>query len=356
MHIRFNIKGSIAYFLILIAGIVFASFYGGLLPFIILYGELLIVPISFIYIFLNYHFLYVFQELDAHRVVKGETHDLLMSFDNTGIFPIHDMQLVLHSDRCDFEGIIDGEQISIDPRKKTSLNVKTICIYGGTYYVGLKEIGFTDVFGMFTVLFNVPYTFRAIVSPKITDIADAYMDLENIVNSIGSKSDIKNEEIPGNDMRTYYPGDHLNSINWKVSARLSKLMVRIPDKQDTRRITLILEPSNVPERMQDTQFIKRRDYFLEFAVSSAWYFARRGIPVFLIYPAGKITEKQVDSYETFREFYSDVSGGLSYRSDDEKDRMHKLTEERRKPENGNGTRVIILEDEWPGKDFCIVAD
>ena len=356
MHIHFNIKNSIAYALILTAGIIFASFYGGLLPFVILYGILLLVPVSFICIVLNYHFLSVYQELDAHRVIKGEQHELFLSFDNEGILPIHDMKLILHSDRCDFDGIRNEEQISIDPFKKFNLNTKTTCIYGGTYYIGLKELGFTDVFKIFTVRFKVPYSFKAIVSPGITDIANGYMDIENTVNSIGSKSDVKFEEIPGNDMRSYYPGDHLNSINWKVSARLSRLMVRIPDRQDTRRITLFLEASNVPERMQDTEYLKRRDFFLEFAVSSVWYFARRGIPVFIVYPSGRIIEKQVDSYETFRDFYSDVSQGIYYRSDDEKYRMHKLTQERRRMGYGDETRVIILEDEWPGEDFCIIAD
>ena len=206
-----------------------------------------------------------------------------------------------------------------------------------------------------SVMFKVPYSFRAIVSPKITDSANEYLDIENILNSIGSKSEIKTEEIPGNEMREYRPGDPLKAINWKVSARLSKLAVRVPDKLDTRTVTLIMEPSNVPERMQDIEYLKRRDHFLEFCVSAVWYFARRGVPVLIIYPAGKITELQVDSYDSFPQFYNDISGGLSYRSDDEKERMHKLVQERRQAGFGNETRVIVVEDEWPGEDFCIVA-
>ncbi|MBR6485581.1 MAG: DUF58 domain-containing protein, partial [Lachnospiraceae bacterium] len=107
--------------------------------------------------------------------------------------------------------------------------------------------------------------------------------------------------------------------------------------------------------MQDMEYLRRRDYFLEFAVSAVWYFARRGIPVYVIYPAGKITERQVDSYDSFPQFYSDISGGIAYRSDDEKDRMHKLVQERRQAGDGNETRVIITEDEWPGEGFCVVA-
>lgn len=355
MRIRFNIKGSIIYITILISSIVFASFYGGLLPFALLYGILLLIPVSVIYIILNYNFLSVYQELDAHRVVKGEQHELIISFENRSILPVHDMELILHSDRCDISGIKDSDHISLEPFRKKKLTAKLSCIYGGTYEIGLKSIGFTDAFGVFTVILGVPYSFRAIVSPKITDTANGYLDIENIMNSIGSKSELRTEEIAGNDMRDYYAGDALNLINWKVSARLSKLMVRVPDKLDTRKITLILEASKVSDHYQDIELLKRRDYFLEFAVSAGWYFAKGGVAVNIIYPAGKITEKQVGSYESFLEFYNDISGGLSYRSEDERERMHKLTEDRRRTGYGNETSVIVCEDAWPGEDFCIVA-
>ena len=52
---KINIKteGLIIYLLLLVSGIVFASFYGGLLPFVILYGLLLFFPVSLLYLILN---------------------------------------------------------------------------------------------------------------------------------------------------------------------------------------------------------------------------------------------------------------------------------------------------------------
>ena len=46
---KINIKpaGLIIYIPLLISGIVFASFYGGMLPFVVLYGLLLFFPVSF---------------------------------------------------------------------------------------------------------------------------------------------------------------------------------------------------------------------------------------------------------------------------------------------------------------------
>jgi uncharacterized protein (DUF58 family) len=355
MSIRLSKKGCAAYIIALISAVVFASFYGGLLPFLLLYAVLLLIPVSIIYIVLNYRFLSVYQELDSHRIVKGESHDFTVSLDNTGILPIHDMKMILHSDRCDFDAIRDKAKISLKAKQSVKLKAKAVCLYGGAYDVGLKSVGFSDPFGIIGIELNVPYTFRAVVAPKITEIAGTYMDIENLRNSIGMKSTVNNEEIPGNDMRLYVPGDPIRSINWKVSARLDKYVVRIPDRMDTRRITLILEPVNMSAVVQDTEFLRRRDYFLEFCVSAAWYFASRGLPVKIVYPSGKITEKQIDSHESFREFYIDVAGGMIYRSEDERDRMHKLAQERRQTGYGEETNVIICEDEWPGEDFCTVA-
>ncbi|MCR5421011.1 MAG: DUF58 domain-containing protein [Lachnospiraceae bacterium] len=356
MKIRFNLTGSFIYISVLILSVIFASFYGGLLPYVLLYGNLVILPVSFVYILLNYKFISIYQEIDVHRLIKGEQHKLLISFENTGLFPVHDMELILHSDRCGFNDIKDGDVISVQAQEKSRIEAGIICLYAGTYDVGLKGVGFKDVFGIFSVSFEVPYSFRAIVSPRITDIADNFLDIENTLNSIGAKSDIKREDISGNEMRDYYPGDLLSSVNWKVSARLDKLMVRIPDKQDTRRITLYMEASYINDREWDTELIKRRDYFLEFAVSSAWYFVRKGISLTIVCPVGKITRIQMATYEDFLDFYNTLSGSVSYRSADEKERMHKLVQERGYGEDGDRIIVIISEDDVLEKDFCVIAE
>ena len=275
--------------------------------------------------------------------------------ENTGWLPIYDMEPVLYLDRCDFSGMDEKDRIRLEAKEKKKLSARATCLYAGTYETGLKGLRFFDAFGILSVTFAIPYSFRAIVSPRITDLANSYLDIENVLNSTGLKSETRREEIPGNDVRPYYPGDPISGINWKVSARFDKLAVRVPDRMDTRVITLYLKASNVPEKLKDTEYIRKRDHFLEFSVSAAFYFASRGIPVNIIYPAGKITEKTIDSYEGFLEFYNDASSGISYRSDDEYERMHKLILERRMDDALSETRVFISEEASGSEDFCLVT-
>ena len=75
MSIVFHKRGLIIYCIALALSIVFASFFGGPVSFVWLYAMLLLVPISFLYIFINYKFLSLYQEIELHKVTKGDTHN-----------------------------------------------------------------------------------------------------------------------------------------------------------------------------------------------------------------------------------------------------------------------------------------
>ena len=356
MSIQVNKARVVIYFIVISACLVFASFYGGPVSYAPLYGALLILPVSAAYIFLNFRFLRVYQEIEVHRFPKGEDHRFRAIIENAGFLPIHKMRLYTHRDRCDLYEIEDGQILSLDIREKKELISGINCKYAGSYDIGLSKAAFTDPFSIFTVVVKIPYNFRAVVSPRITDIADSYLDLENLVNSTGLKSNWMTEETPGSDLRPYQRGDALRSVNWKVSAKLSELTVRIPDKMEKRTVTILMEAANVPDNCQELEFLKKRDYFLEFIVSAAWHFAKQGVPVHLIYPSGKVNESEVDSYENFIEFYNTVADGIFYHSVEEYNKIQSLVMNRGSSWYDNNTWILIREDPEPGESHCTVCD
>ncbi len=353
MKISVNKWGLLAYAAVLAGSIVFASFYGGPVSYVWLYGLLLFIPISLIYIFLNFKFLSLYQEIEVHKVVKAETHNFRAFIENEGILPIHRMKLGLYSDRCTLFEIKEDREVSLDIRGKEELFSGISCRYAGSYDVGIDTVSFSDPFRLFEITFKIPYTFRAIVSPRITDIANKSLDLENMVNSTGFKSADMVEDIPGSDMRAYQPGDSLSSINWKISARLSQLTVRVPDSMEKRTVTILMEASNTPEKDRDIEFLKRRDFFLEFAVSAAWHFGQQRVPVKLIYPSGDMKEAVVDSYDSFMEFYNIAADGIFYSSDEEYLKFKKFVKER-SIANGMDTCILIREEPGPLEDHCTI--
>jgi uncharacterized protein (DUF58 family) len=356
LKVSISKRGTLIYLAVLAGSLVFASFYGGPVSYGLLYTVLLIIPISIIYIILNFAFLRVYQGLEVHKITKGEDHEYRTTIENEGLLPIHRMQIYLLKDRCNLYEIQDGQEISLDIHEKKELNSGISCKYAGSYDIGIEKVSFKDPFGIFTVVLSIPYSFRAIVSPRITDMADKVLELENIVNSTGLKSTRVQEDTPGSDIRPYEKGDSLKTINWKVSAKLGELMTRVPDKMEKRTVTILMEASNVPERDRDTEFLKKRDYFLEFAVSAAWHFSTQSVPVKLIYPNGNIKEDTVDSYDSFMEFYNIVADGIFYNSDSDYTQLKKLVLDHRSSPHDNDTFIIIKEDPQPSEDHILICD
>ena len=151
MGISINVKSLILYIAVLIASLVFASFYGGPLVYAWLYAILLMLPLSGVYIFLNYRYLRIFQEIDLHRVSKNEDHRYRAIIENAGILPIHRMRLGTFSDRCDLYEISDGQEISLVTLEKKELVSGISCKYAGSYNIGIDTVTFTDPFSIFRV-------------------------------------------------------------------------------------------------------------------------------------------------------------------------------------------------------------
>ena len=355
MTITVHKKGLFIYLLALVSSIVFSSFYGGPVSYAFLYAMLLLIPTSIIYIFINNHFLQIYQEIEVHKLTKGEDHKYRALVENAGLFPVHNMKLGILKDRCTLYEIEDGRSITLGVLGKDELTSAINCKYAGAYDIGIETVAFTDPFKIFTVRLDIPYSFRVIVSPRVTDIADKVLDLENQVNNSGFKSSNLMEDSPGNDLREYIKGDPLKAINWKVSAKQSKLIVRVPEPMEKRTVTILLQASDIPESEQDIEYLKRRDQFLEFAVSAAYHFGKRGVPIRLIYPSGTVTESIVNSYESFLEFYNMAADGIYYGQADAFTEIANLSKEIRNNERGSDTYIIIREDYENPEDFCTIC-
>ena len=65
------------------------------------------------------------------------------------------------------------------------------CLFAGVYDVGIEKVSFTDPFHIFWVSFKIPYSFRVIVRPRITDIAGKALDLENLYPANNSFYSVK---------------------------------------------------------------------------------------------------------------------------------------------------------------------
>ena len=102
-----------------------------------------------------------------------------------------------------------------------------------------------------------------------------------------------------NETRPYVAGDPMKNIHWKVSAATGELTSRVPELLDLKSIVVVLIAQPPAEFKNNTDYIKRRDYFLEFVVSCAYYHADKGESIRMIYPRGTIKDIQVSTLDEF---------------------------------------------------------
>ena len=356
MKITFKKSNLLIYLAALIVAVVFASFYGGPVAYAPLFVLLLHIPVSFLYILISFRFLMIYQGVEVHKLTKGEVHKYRAFFENSGILPIHNMSIGLYTDRCTLYEIPDKARISLGAGEGKELLSGINCLFAGAYYVGIENVTFEDPFHILSITLNVPYSFRAIVNPRITDIAGKSLDLENLFNNTGQKSYSLYEDNPGNDIRPYQKGDGIKSVNWKLYAKQDELLVRIPDKMEKKSVSIIMNARNIPERDRDTNFLRARDFFLEFVVSSAKHFTDQGIPLTIIYPNGNIRQLTIDGGKSFTEFYGSVSDSLFYSSDSDFKQLQDIISSHRKASNGKETWITINEAPKEGENFIDIFE
>ena len=358
MTLTVHKKSLIIYFIFLIAATVFASFFGGPVAYGLLYGTLLLLPLSIFYTASNYWFLRVYQEIEVYKLVRGETHQYRLIIENAGLLPIYKMGIYTLSDRCRLYQVKDGMEINLGVHEKYEIKSGIICNFAGAYNVGVQTVSLSDPFGIYTVVLDIPYSFRAIVKPPITDMANKSIEIENLFNSTGLKSESQLEEIPGSDIRPYEKGDSLHAINWKVSAKLNELVVRVPERMEKQAVTMLLLAD---ESIEDTEgkytleATRRRDFFLEFIVSAAWHFGQQQVPVRFIYPSGEVAEFTVNSRKSFTEFYSIVADGIFYNSKKVEQDLRQQIINQEKGVYEKNTWIIVRENPKDTERFCTIC-
>ncbi len=123
----------------------------------------------------------------------------------------------------------------------------------GTAQVGITECTVSDLLGFFT--FEIykergmgDYLFKAAICPDIPEISDETGLVRYICATAYADDSEETKEshsfsggIAGYEHREYYPGDPIKRINWKLSAKRDKLMVRLDDEIISSKQVIILD-------------------------------------------------------------------------------------------------------------------
>ena len=294
----------VIYIVLLIGTCILVSNKGGAFSYVLFFSVLFYAPISFAYILYTMWALHIFQDMEGRLMYKNTSKNYQIQIENAGFLPISGIRLFYSDVTTLFKDEFTTDSFQLMPKESIYIETELTCRYAGNYTAGIERIELEDFFGIFKIKFGLQTPLRVSVLPVVTDIA--VKDITRILDESMMGRNIfrldLTENFLGNDLRKYMQGDSLNTIHWKNYARTGELMVRLPEKQNSDMLSLILITEDTGDDVED---IKRRDIYLEYLVSVANYFAHMKKPVRIIYPDSGIKTFTIEDYKSFREFYHD---------------------------------------------------
>ena len=160
--------------------------------------------------------------------------------------------------------------------------------YAGSGFIHCGNLVISDYLGLFTFrVKNVPQPVRVGVIPEIPSLTGAALMLRSVSDAVltmdeeeeESAASFTSQSMPGYVHRDYVPGDNLRRINWKLSAKRNRLMVRMDEAASAVRPTVILDL----QHEIDPDSLKRRETMMEAALGFLMLLVRQGLPCSLRY-------------------------------------------------------------------------
>ncbi len=178
--------------------------------------------------------------------------------------------------------------------------------YAGSGSIWLEELVISDYLGLFRFgIKDKPETLKIGVIPEIPSITGASLMLRAVSDAVltmdeeeeESSASFTSQSMPGYIHRDYVPGDNLRRINWKLSAKRNKLMVRMDEAASAVRPTVVLDLQHESE----PDALKRREIMLEGALGFLMLLVRQGVPCSLRFAADGVWHVlELDSEDAVR--------------------------------------------------------
>ena len=171
---------------------------------------------------------------------------------------------------------------AVGTQEPSEITSRMTAKYAGSGIIQLKEPAVYDYLGIFGfVMKRFSVTVRVNVIPEIPELSGAGMMLHAVSDVILTQDEEEESAVsfsaksmPGYIHREYVDGDSLRRINWKMSAKRQKLMVRMDEAASTTQPTLILDLH--PENQEED--LKRREIMMEGALGFLMLLVKQGIP------------------------------------------------------------------------------
>lgn len=208
--------------------VAFAVYYNRQISYTFLYALIFFLIISIISIVAAAKNVSVEQRVSGKRVIAGDTVEIAMSVENTGIFPYYGARVgFVASDGLEYS-TQDAQDPVIRPKTKHESSCFLHFPYRGVYTAGVGSIRYSDYLGIFRRRVCIPDEElpRIIVYPHVYETFT--MPLRKTARyDEAQKSDYRAEpNFEIRELRKFVPEDDYRRIHWKISAKRGEPVVK----------------------------------------------------------------------------------------------------------------------------------
>ncbi|MCT8136614.1 DUF58 domain-containing protein [Anaerobacillus sp. CMMVII] len=232
--------------LIAISTFVYAMFQGGFVSWFLFYSTSLVLLTTLIYALVPIGNVEVSRKVSAERLVSGEDLRITITLSRRNPFPFFFfiVEDVIPEDWKLKNKHINSKQIlypSFDRNLVYSYTIRQP--KRGEYQFSKVRIRTSDLFGLFNKEKVVSVKTEVVVYPSFQELNDWDVYNENEAEAYITSQRIIEDVTSVAGSREYVPGDRLTSIDWKVTARINKLMTKEFEEYLGQRFLIALDCS-----------------------------------------------------------------------------------------------------------------
>lgn len=181
------------------------------------------------------------------------------------------------------------------PKKKNIVEEKLSFNYRGIYNIGSKVISIKGIWGIVTMTYLKKNEEVIIVTPKIYKFEHRFFGA--IGNSDLAVGGTKGESSNIKEIRKYRAGDNLKRINWKCSAKFSKLMVNEYEDKIGETNYILIDMNAINFELDPSK--QKEEYLVDFTASFCKNIANIGLRFNVFISNKEIEQFVVDDEESF---------------------------------------------------------
>lgn len=272
-------RNLLVYALAFISATVLARLRPGFISTMLFYMMFFIPIADLVFMLLTYKYFKLTHSVDKRTVVKGDRITYEISLANPSMFVFSPIKVYYTGDDLLFSDsdLHKNNTLVLYPFTRENFVKQIHCKYRGSYDIGVEKIEVTGFFGLFSFNYRGVETHKVLVYPTIHELKP--MNFKHAMSDSNESivSFDKFDQSIFSEIRDYQPGDALNKIHWKLTARQGDFVTKEFEGNMNNKTKIMVNNESLSLGYQ--RDIVLEDYLVEGVVALSKYLLNNSTPI-----------------------------------------------------------------------------